>query len=109
MSDGEEINLESREPERLENQVGERAETASRESVGEGDNVEAPGLDIRKRLNDLVLLELLVLNTGLVLAYTLDHEETVLRREALGAHRRIREPPKDEDSPEDREAAKEGK
>lgn len=108
LCDGEEISLERREPEGLEDQVRECAETASGECVGERDDVEAPGLDVRERFDDLVPLELLVLDTGFVLAHTLDHQETVFGREALGTHGRIGEPPEDEDAPEDRKAAEEG-
>jgi hypothetical protein len=108
LGDREQVGLESREPKGLDDQIGERAETAGGQRVGERDQVEAPGLRVLERLHGLVRLELFVLDAGLVFAHAFDHEDAVLGREALGAHGRVGEPPKDEDAPEDRETAEEG-
>lgn len=88
---GEQLRLESAEAERsLDDDVGERTETAGGKRGGQLDASVAPGLRICEGIPDLFLFKFLVLDTGLVVSNTLDHQLLVLLGEALGSHGRIR-------------------
>lgn len=54
----------------------------------------------------MVLLELAVLNSGLIGAYSLDNENSVFLRIALRSHRTVGHPPENENGPETSDTAK---
>jgi hypothetical protein len=99
------LNLEDIETEILNDDVVEGTESRSGEGSEDLDTHVAVGLGIEESLLELVGTELLVLETGLVRADTLNHELLVFFRPALGAHRAIRKCKNDIESPEERDTA----
>lgn len=65
----------------------------------------APYLRVFDGLVDLMFLELLVLDTGLVGADPLDHQDPIALRVALGPHGAAGHPPGDKDGPQAGDAA----
>lgn len=99
------MNLEDIETEILNDDVVEGTESRSWEGSEDLDTHVAVGLGIEESLLELVGTELLVLETGLVRADTLNHELLVFFRPALGTHRAIRKCKNDIESPEERDTA----
>lgn len=86
----------------LDDDVGKGAEATGGESGTELDTGVAPGLGVLESLDGLLLLEGPVLDTGLVVSHTLNHQTLILFTEALGSHGRIRHPPADKDTKNER-------
>lgn len=100
-----ELGFKDGELEALDNNVVESAESGCRQGCADLDQHVAVGLGVHQSLLELVRTEGLVLQTGLIGSNALDHALLVLFGEALGAHRRIREPIEHKQAPEERYAA----
>ena len=95
----EQLSLQSRKAETLDDDVGEDTESADDQAAGHLQQRIKPDSRVSEHLHHLVLLEHPVLNTSLIGAHSLDHQPLVLLAPALGLHRAIGQIPAHEQSP----------
>ena len=87
------------EPKRGEEDGRERGGHGRSSAAEERENHDSPELILEESLADLIELDVLVLQPGIVDAHTLDQQLLLLVAEALGPLRRVREDPKQRDAP----------
>ncbi len=87
------------EAEALDDEGAEVRDAAVRDVPDQAEAEEQVELGVEERLADLVRLEVLVLDAGLVLPQPLDGHAPLRERELLGPHGRVREEGEDDDPP----------